>query len=1505
MSLLPSPIPHPLDHCPWDVPGWIYEALDWVVGVEWPDGNECAVWDLADRWYAVADVLTGPRDDATGAASEVRSGYGGVGAVAAAFDTAWRRVAEGDDAPLPALFAITGELGRLVESCGCDIEGAKLEVWIELGILVVELLSVAVATVLTAGAASPAAGVAITTTRMVVQQIFKRLMAQLARKAIKEGLKEAGERAAKQVVKSGVRGLARRAALGGLAEAGEEAGISLATQAYQNSTGRRHGLDLTDVGTSAVGGFAGGAVAPLAGLGRHADGRLGRIGEHFGREMTGETIAEGAAGLATGQGVSLEDLARAAVSGASGSATGQADAALHHRLDGRLAALAGAAPPALDLTALSSPVAGPLSEASGAVDQVPAQRTSDQVIEPGVGGADRTAAEVGSARPDATDGALVGPRSQVHGIAGQPTAGSSASDLTAVHQAFAAPQTADNSFAVPESVHQALAGAEAGPPAVGPAVDRGVGASVTGAGTSSVVAPVSPTLSSVAVESPPVPVPGLSSIGSGPTLDPVTSPVTAQASAAPAVLGGPALPTPLPTTSGTQPSVDGPGSPSGPAVSSRTIPAALDGSSRVVPPTVPAVSSRGASPAAPDVSSRAVPPAVPDAAHRLAAPATTAPSPGPTAPAPEHTGTGSDGRPRPSPRFPLLEALAPGPARPTNEPLPDPPYPFHRPPHRPGTPDRQAALTADREGLDRRRYRGYFEAQRQWFEDKRRHDEAEWLRERAAYHEEQAVDSAAQAEQLRREGRDLAAERFRRQAFEASQESYDLRDRMRAVRDGAIAPAQVMVDDDADFHRINDDVADLAVGGVETSDRSALTGDDDPPPIDRSRRYGVRGGLRPPLALHQRDLERQMPRAADGAVLRTPDPRVGGWFRLANDGGPQADPTRGINCLDCTLSLYETWMHGRPRVSAPRTFDGYLEGDVRRPVSGEQDGPLRVEAGTGGRFQALCGPAGATTYAELRRNVERGYHDLHRQLLTGGHGSYAFLVNSWEGGGSHAWVALNQNGTVLYLDPQSGTVQDRPLYGNTGRPGRGNVIAVDALVLGPDGRPMPLPGRPRGAFSVLPDPPPPHPDRGEPPDFNRVHLLGEPGPGGPAPSTEPEHIQQARSARLARLGAHSDRVSAMLTVRDVLAGSTDLDQVFAAGVTPAELVHHLDPATLRGLAPQLDDAAARDVARLLGDPRVRRMLDQTWEAPPRDEPLLAEALVRQLTQRPELARMILATPELASSLTARPLTLHHLASHQQAIDVLGEVLADIADRGPEAVAADGGAVQATPLTVDQRRVSDSCRIPSLQPRQPGFDLARRNDPSYRRQYLDHLYAQAALAQVDISSLADRLAENSARGAVAESRPEAKDRQRAEDKVNKYRGDAALLTDLAAAKVAFDNLSDLYAALDAIHRDPDVEIAYFEDRFLAPQASGYRDVLMMLRMESGHIAELRLHLKAIDEVASWEHALYEVRRDLKTMADQGDRKISTTEQAIRNGLLRREQFHFWEALRSALRGGPQA
>lgn len=365
------------------------------------------------------------------------------------------------------------------------------------------------------------------------------------------------------------------------------------------------------------------------------------------------------------------------------------------------------------------------------------------------------------------------------------------------------------------------------------------------------------------------------------------------------------------------------------------------------------------------------------------------------------------------------------------------------------------------------------------------------MRARAAEHDRRAVEYSAYARQLHQTGHRQWADGWQRAANAETRAYGQWRDLADAVLAGTTAPLVVDIDA-ATFEYANRDVGALALGAVETTGPSRLTGDDGPPPIDDSRPYGRPGGLRPPLALHQVDVERQMPRESNGTITRTADPRQGGWFRLLNDGGPAADATRGINCLDCTLSLFETWVHGRPRVSAPRTFDGYLDGDIQRPIRGEAGGPGRVEDVTGGRFQQLLAPpSDQRPHAEqARQAADRGFRNLHDQLLLGGHGSYAFLVTEWPHGGSHAWVALNQNGTVLYVDPQNGVVRDRPLYPD--------VVGIDALVLSGDGRPMPLGGLARGRFSErpdLPDHPPTEDDSGHgDPYINRMYLLLD-GPG--------------------------------------------------------------------------------------------------------------------------------------------------------------------------------------------------------------------------------------------------------------------------------------------------------------------------------------------------------------------------------------------------------------------------
>jgi hypothetical protein len=546
VTVLPSPIPHPLDHCPFDTPPWAYEALEWVVGADWPQANEVSTWDIADGWYALADALAEPHDAAFAAAAHIMSGYAGAGIGAGAFLDAWQRLSGDERAPLNALLEIAHQVGEQVEECGRDIEAAKLEAWIELGGFLTELLGMTITITLTWGAATPAAGGLIAATRIAVQQIFERLAQQLGAKA----LKNTGERAA--------------------------------------------GHDL-------------GVPGPE---------KLRRVYEHNEREDR-----------------------------------------LRH------------------LNALT------------------------------------------------------------------------------------------------EQTRTTIA----------------------------------------------------------------------------------------------------------------------------------------------DVGQRA--------------------------------------------------ALAFG------------------------------------------------------------------------------VGSAQRGEDYRLQAAGL-------QAIIAEVEAWtDL------VRAGDLAPEG----EPPEWARVDADVGDPAPAGVRTDDRSAFTGSDGTP-IDRTRRYNTYGGLRAPLAVHQRDLEKAMPRADDRHVERLADPRAGRWFGLVNDGGPQADPTRGLNCLDAVLALYDIYLHGRSRVAAPRTFDTYAHGNPDRPVGGEWNGLERVQSATGTTFQNLCPFVGGAPADEAGSAVEAAMQNLVNHLHNTGHGGYAFIITDLEGGGCHCWAAVNQHDTILFLDPQVGSIAESvPLYRHHGTPTNANVVSMDALVVDGLGHPAPLP----------------------------------------------------------------------------------------------------------------------------------------------------------------------------------------------------------------------------------------------------------------------------------------------------------------------------------------------------------------------------------------------------------------------------------------------------------------
>jgi papain fold toxin 1 (glutamine deamidase) of polymorphic toxin system len=223
----------------------------------------------------------------------------------------------------------------------------------------------------------------------------------------------------------------------------------------------------------------------------------------------------------------------------------------------------------------------------------------------------------------------------------------------------------------------------------------------------------------------------------------------------------------------------------------------------------------------------------------------------------------------------------------------------------------------------------------------------------------------------------------------------------------------------------------------------------------RSAEEQTPGGLRRAHAVHRKALEDAVP-AAD----RRPDPRLGGWFLLLNAGGPAEDPTRGVNCLDAVLALFETYHRGRPRVAGPRTFDGYAHGAPDRAVGGEWLGVRRIQRAARSTFQNLCPFVGGASAGQAAAAVEAAFRNLGNHLHNSGHGAFAFILTDFAGGGCHAWAAVNQDGTILFLDPQLGRVSaETPLYRE--------IVSMDALVVDGAGEPAPLPYHGAGQWTAI------------------------------------------------------------------------------------------------------------------------------------------------------------------------------------------------------------------------------------------------------------------------------------------------------------------------------------------------------------------------------------------------------------------------------------------------------
>jgi hypothetical protein len=108
----------------------------------------------------------------------------------------------------------------------------------------------------------------------------------------------------------------------------------------------------------------------------------------------------------------------------------------------------------------------------------------------------------------------------------------------------------------------------------------------------------------------------------------------------------------------------------------------------------------------------------------------------------------------------------------------------------------------------------------------------------------------------------------------------------------------------------------------------------------------------------------------------------------------------------------------------------------------------------------------------------------------------------------------------------------------------------------------------------------------------------------------------------------------------------------------------------------------------------------------------------------------------------------------------------------------------------------------------------------------------------------------------------------------------MLVDVVGAKIRFEGVDELYKALDDLKSDPRLDIVWIKDRVAKATGSGNRSILMNVRMEDGHVAELKFGLKSFETPASAEHPLYEVRRDLDSIALTEHRPSTPVESLIK-------------------------
>jgi hypothetical protein len=173
------------------------------------------------------------------------------------------------------------------------------------------------------------------------------------------------------------------------------------------------------------------------------------------------------------------------------------------------------------------------------------------------------------------------------------------------------------------------------------------------------------------------------------------------------------------------------------------------------------------------------------------------------------------------------------------------------------------------------------------------------------------------------------------------------------------------------------------------------------------------------------------------------------------------------------------------------------------------------------------------------------------------------------------------------------------------------------------------------------------------------------------------------------------------------------------------------------------------------------------------------------------------------------------------------------------------------------------------------------DPSLS---FDQLYRQAQESQPLLSRLAtDILAEMKRRypdkfeSAHLEMGP-MKSYDRASAKIESdYRGERAQVTDLVRARIIVDTPEQAQLLQQyIIENQEQLRLNRMKPRFAEPSNTNYRDVLTNVRLENGHVAELRIENREMVAAGKLTHAPYERAEEIRRNAQTEGRLMTNQE-----------------------------